>query len=250
MTKLQIFATVGTESKKQFLIDNFGIQPDHIFSSRDSSFLPGILEATSGRGVDVVLNSLAGELLHDSWRACAELGRFVEIGKRDILDNGKLDMDTFRRGATFTAFDLSLLFNSTSRRLNNIWNRYVIFHPTQNKRKGLKANMLVFRLLKQSIQYLREGKIKEISPLKVFDVSDIVQAYRHFQSRTRLGKVAISLEDTASPIQVGIATLSVPACFYLLIQYNIRSSQPSTRPSLVQRRATSSLASSAVLGEV
>lgn len=61
----------------------------------------------------------------------------------------------------------------------------------------------VRRLLTKSIQLLREGKVRNISPLKVFDVSEIVQAYRYFQSRSRIGKVAITLENPESPLQVG-----------------------------------------------
>lgn len=109
-----MFATVGTYEKKQFLVSEFGLRPDHIFSSRDSTFLPSVMAATSGRGVDVALNSLTGDLLHDSWRALAEFGRFVEIGKRDILEGGNLDMDIFERNVTFTAFDLSNLFHSSN----------------------------------------------------------------------------------------------------------------------------------------
>jgi acyl transferase domain-containing protein/NADPH:quinone reductase-like Zn-dependent oxidoreductase len=117
----EIFATVGTQEKKYFLINTFGVPEDHIFSSRDSSFLSGILGATSGRGVDVVLNSLTGDLLHDSWSVCAEFGRFVEVGKKDIVDAGKLDMSVFERGVTFTAFDLSSLFWSKNKRQHTQW---------------------------------------------------------------------------------------------------------------------------------
>ena len=120
----EIYATVGTPKKKQFLIDSMGVKPENIFSSREPSMLPGILAATDGRGVDVVFNSLTGELLHDSWRACAFFGRFVEIGKRDILESGKLDMEIFKRSATFTAFDLSEIFYSSNPAYHRLWQRY------------------------------------------------------------------------------------------------------------------------------
>ena len=47
------------------------------------------MEATSGQGVDVVLNSLTGDLLRSSFEACADFGRFIDIGKRDIDNNGR-----------------------------------------------------------------------------------------------------------------------------------------------------------------
>ena len=49
--------------------DTFGIPHEHIFYSRNSSFLPDLKRKTNGRGVDVVLNSLSGDLLHASWHA-------------------------------------------------------------------------------------------------------------------------------------------------------------------------------------
>lgn len=119
----QIYATVGTPEKKQFLIHHYGLKEDHILGSRDSSFLPAILTATSGRGVDVVLNSLTGQLLQDSWQACAEFGRFVEVGKRDINENGRLDMQVFGRGATFLAFDLTDYYWSKLKSKREIWQR-------------------------------------------------------------------------------------------------------------------------------
>ena len=73
------------------------------------------MEATNDRGVDVVLNSLTGEQLHCSLQACADFGRFVEIGKRDILDAGNLNMRAFARCLTFSAFDLQEFYYSNFR---------------------------------------------------------------------------------------------------------------------------------------
>lgn len=80
----KIFVTVSSEAKKQFLIDTYGISKDHIFNSRDHSFATGVKRMTGGRGVDVVLNSLAGEALRQTWLCVAPFGRFIELGKKDI----------------------------------------------------------------------------------------------------------------------------------------------------------------------
>lgn len=171
---------MGTESKKAFLVDTFGLDPDHIFSSRDSSFLPQILSRTSGRGVDVVLNSLTGDLLHESFRACADFGRFVEIGKRDIVEHGSLDMSTFGRNVSFIAFDLSNLFLSTNSKHHTLWQK----------------------LLQESMQFVRSGKGQPCRPLKTFGASDVTQAFRHFSNGTRIGKVSVCFEDGRSKLSV------------------------------------------------
>ena len=57
--------------------------------------------------MDVVLNSLTGDLLHESWRCIAENGSFIDIGKRDILDRNSLSMEPFNRNASYRAVDMS-----------------------------------------------------------------------------------------------------------------------------------------------
>ncbi|KAL8923352.1 MAG: hypothetical protein Q9208_004622 [Pyrenodesmia sp. 3 TL-2023] len=153
-----VYSTVSTEEKKDFLVENFGVKRENIFNSNDSSFLPAIMAATDGKGVDVVLNSLVGDLLHDSWRCCARFGRFVEIGKRDVTDAGKLDMQIFKRNVTFTAFDVSELCDENDGAVSTVW----------------------ARLLKDIISLYRDGKIKSFDPLKIFPTSEISDAFRYF----------------------------------------------------------------------
>ena len=66
------------------------IPENHIGNSRDTSFEKLVLSETNGRGVDIVLNSLAGEKLRASVRCVAAGGHFIEIGKADILKNNPL----------------------------------------------------------------------------------------------------------------------------------------------------------------
>jgi NADPH:quinone reductase-like Zn-dependent oxidoreductase len=65
------------------------------------------MTATKGRGVDVILNSLTGDMLHESWRCIAENGNFIEIGKKDMLDRNCLSMEPFNRNASYRAVDMS-----------------------------------------------------------------------------------------------------------------------------------------------
>ena len=106
LTITQIYCTVGTPEKVDYLVDNFGIPRNRIFNSRDSTFLPDVLRETSGRGVDIVLNSLSGELLQASWKCVAQFGIMVEIGKRDFVGQGSLPMDLFEANRSFVGVDL------------------------------------------------------------------------------------------------------------------------------------------------
>jgi NADPH:quinone reductase-like Zn-dependent oxidoreductase len=174
-----VYTTTGSQGKRDYLIRELGVEPSHIFNSRDASFVSGIMEATKGRGVDVVINSLVGDLMHDSWSCLAEFGRFVEIGKRELIDAGKLDMRVFLRNSTFTAFDLSELFYAEDPFNRSTWDR----------------------LMAETMDLYRTGKIQP-PPIKVFDVSEIAQAYRYFAGKDRVGKVVISMENPQARVPV------------------------------------------------
>lgn len=88
----EIFATVGTEEKAEFLVDKLKIPRENIFNSRSIAFAGELKKATGGYGVDVILNTLTGELLDESWRCIADGGTMIELGKRDILDRNYLSM--------------------------------------------------------------------------------------------------------------------------------------------------------------
>lgn len=87
----EVFATVGSQDKRDFLRRTFPQLDDaHIANSRDISFETQIRRVTKGRGVDVVLNSLAEDKLQASVRLLAQHGRFLEIGKYDLSNDSPL----------------------------------------------------------------------------------------------------------------------------------------------------------------
>lgn len=90
-------------------MDKFGLDRDKIHHSRNASFLDSVLESTHGRGVDLVLNFLAGELLHASWQCVAKYGKMVEVGVRDFIDRGSLPMEPFLDNRSFHGVEVALL---------------------------------------------------------------------------------------------------------------------------------------------
>ena len=110
LREAEVFVTVGSEWKRELVKELYGLADDHIFNSRDSSFVGDVFHATANRGVDVVLNSLGGELLQHSWRCTAPFGRFIDIGKADILANNTLEMGHFLRNVTFAAVDVAGMY--------------------------------------------------------------------------------------------------------------------------------------------
>ncbi|KAJ4409179.1 Type I Iterative PKS [Gnomoniopsis sp. IMI 355080] len=165
MKGAEIFATVGSPEKKKFVMESYGIPETHIFSSRDASFGPSIRDATSGKGVDVIINSLAGDLLRESWDCIGHFGRFIEIGKRDITSNTRLEMTKFDHNATFSSVDLTVLANE--------------------KPKKMAATFAdVMRLFETNT-------VKPIAPITIFGISQVETAFRLLQSGKTTGKLVV-----------------------------------------------------------
>lgn len=160
-----VYATVSSETKKNVLVDVYGIPEDHIFYSRDTSFAKGIMRATGGRGVDVVLNSLAGDSLVASWECIAPYGRFVEIGKRDILTNSNLPMFPFLKNASFLCFD------------GAAWH----FERPHEAQATLRE---VFDLFAQK-------KLHTVHPIHLYSAQNVESAFRALQDGKSPGKVVL-----------------------------------------------------------
>ncbi|KAJ0116060.1 hypothetical protein J7T55_005006 [Diaporthe amygdali] len=163
----QIYCTVGTQEKIDFLTARFGIPRHKIFNSRDTSFLDGVKQVTRGRGVDVVLNALSGELLHASWNCVAECGTFVEIGRRDFVGHGKLAMEGFLSNRTFVGFDLSHL--------------------------GEERPLIAGSLLRRAVEFYQQGFIEPIYPLKTLSACTISEPIRNMQKGDHIGKLVVSM---------------------------------------------------------
>ncbi|KAF2968204.1 hypothetical protein GQX73_g5355 [Xylaria multiplex] len=80
-----VYVTAGNDIKADYAHGVFGIPRNQIFNSRNDSVLAGLMRETHGKGVDIVLNSLSGNLLHASWQCVAEFGQLIELGKRDLV---------------------------------------------------------------------------------------------------------------------------------------------------------------------
>lgn len=169
----QVFTTVSTDDKKQYLIEQFDLKPENVLSSCGTSFAEYLLLRTGQRGADVVVNSLTGDQLRASWRCCAPFGRFIEIGKRDLLDSGRLDMHPFLNNITFSAFDLSSVYYHHDSAYHDLWQS----------------------LLSQVIYLFRAGVIQKFESNRVFSISELPSALRYFSSRNRIGKVTINWEE-------------------------------------------------------
>lgn len=108
----RVVATAATDEKRAILT---GLGAEATFDSRSLDFVEQLQEATQGRGVDVILNTLPGDGLRAALEVAAEDARVVEVGKREVIDGGTLPLDLFDRNITFVSFDLDHLARDRER---------------------------------------------------------------------------------------------------------------------------------------
>ena len=155
----EVIATAGTPEKRDYL-RSLGVL--HVFDSRSLSFYKEIYQLTEGRGVDVVLNSLAGNLMAKSLELLSEYGRFLELGKRDIYNNSPLGLRILRNNISYHAIDLIRLFVVKPHLVKALMHRIselidnAGFKPTYYKTYPITNAVEAFRAMAQG---LHQGKI-------------------------------------------------------------------------------------------
>ncbi|EGP90777.1 putative polyketide synthase [Zymoseptoria tritici IPO323] len=190
----EVYATVGSERKRKALIDRFGIRPERIFSSRSQGFVDGLMQATKGRGVDVVINSLSGPLLQSGLNCLARFGRFVELGRRDIENHHRIDFAAFGRSISVLAVDLLVLVEHQSREMHKV--------------------------LETCVRLVGHGTLPGIEPIVGVPLAGVEQGFRQLQTGQHIGKVVVNTEDGNGTVAVRHASPRVellPDASYLVV---------------------------------
>ena len=164
-----IYATAGSDEKRDFL-RLLGVE--HLYDSRTLSFADDILAATDGRGVDVVLNSLAGEAINRNLRILKPFGRFIELGKRDYYENTKIGLRPFRNNISYFGVDADQLMS--------------------------ERPALTRRLFGEMMRLFEEGVLHPL-PYHAFEAEDIVDAFRYMQQARQIGKIVITYHHEIIP---------------------------------------------------
>jgi acyl transferase domain-containing protein/thioesterase domain-containing protein/D-arabinose 1-dehydrogenase-like Zn-dependent alcohol dehydrogenase/acyl carrier protein len=157
----EIFATAGNSKKREYL-RSLGIQ--YVMDSRSGDFAEQIMRYTQNEGVNVVLNSLSGELMLKNFEILAPFGRFLEMGVRDIYNNTLLGLKSFVQGQTYSAIQLG---------------------PDS---PGFQK---AFRAVLQAI----ENQELSALPLHVYPLNEISQAFEYMARARHIGKVVISIQE-------------------------------------------------------
>jgi acyl transferase domain-containing protein/NADPH:quinone reductase-like Zn-dependent oxidoreductase/short-subunit dehydrogenase/acyl carrier protein len=155
----EVFVTASPA--KWGVLRSMGFDEAHIASSRTLEFRERFLAETEGRGMDVVLDSLAGEFVDASLDLLVEGGRFIEMGKTDIRD--PVEVAAAHPGVLYRAFDLSEV---GAERLQEI--------------------------LGELLGLFRSGRLAAL-PVRAWDVRRAPEAFRFMSQARHTGKIVLSL---------------------------------------------------------
>ncbi|TDP92878.1 type I polyketide synthase [Labedaea rhizosphaerae] len=161
----EVFATASPA--KHHVLRELGLDDDHLASSRTTEFGPAFRAFTDGRGVDVVLNSLAGEFVDASLELLAPGGRFIEMGKTDLRDRSGVE-DAYP-GLTYRAFDLA--------------------------EAGPERLTAMFA----TILDLLDAGVLHVLPVTGWDVRDAAAAFRHMAQARHVGKNVLTIPRPLDP---------------------------------------------------
>jgi acyl transferase domain-containing protein/D-arabinose 1-dehydrogenase-like Zn-dependent alcohol dehydrogenase/acyl carrier protein len=168
----EVFATASPA--KWDALEARGIDERHRASSRDPGFERQFSEATDGRGVDVVLNSLTGEILDASLELLAPGGRFIEMGKADIREADEIA--AARPGRSYRAFEL------------------MEAGPDR-----------IAEMLAELIELFAAGVLEPL-PLRAWDMRRAPDAFRYMSQARHVGKIVLTLP---APTLAGEATVLI-----------------------------------------
>jgi polyketide synthase 12 len=167
MAALQVAADLGAEvyatahPEKWQTLRDLGLDDEHIGSSRDLAFRERFMAASGGRGVDVVLDSLAGEFVDASLALLPRGGRFIEMGKTDIRDAEAVERE--HAGVSYRAFDLQ---------------------EAGPERLGAMLSEIVGRFERGSLRHL---------PIARWDVRRAPAAFRFMRAARHTGKLVLEV---------------------------------------------------------
>ena len=168
---LKVFATAGSPEKRRMLTE-MGV--DHVMNSRTLEFADEIMEVTGGRGVDAVLNSLAGDFIPKSLSVLAPFGRFLEIGKVDIYRNARIGLHPLRNNISYFVIDL-----------------------TQHLRD---KPAYVVQMFAEIAERFASGDYRPI-PYTSFPISRAAEAFRFMAQGKHVGKNVLTFDHDAIPIR-------------------------------------------------
>ncbi|EUC45778.1 hypothetical protein COCMIDRAFT_5016 [Bipolaris oryzae ATCC 44560] len=117
----KVYVGVSNDKEALFMESTLHLPKDQIVYNNEQHSVAALVANTEGHGMDVIFNTLSGEILQTCWNCIAPYGRFIELGTQDLIENSRLEMANFRRNTSFSALDFSRLQQERLALADEIW---------------------------------------------------------------------------------------------------------------------------------
>jgi len=150
----EVIASAGSPAKRA-LLEVLGVK--HVIDSRRADFAEAVMELTEGKGVDVVLNSLAAEAIPMGLSCLAQFGRFIEIGKRDIYQNSRIPLWPMRKNASFHVVAMDAIFSGDEEQTRQLLEKITVL-VVQNALHPLPFRSFPACRIDVAFRWMAQGK--------------------------------------------------------------------------------------------
>lgn len=157
----QVIGTVGSNEKKRIAID---AGADAVFNYKDENFSAEVLELTDGKGADVILDSVGGEIFNQSLDCLAMFGRIANFSNPS---------------GEFGGVNTNELHKSCRSVLGYSFGTYRKHRPEA-----------IQTTAEQVLPLVGEKKINFLISEK-FALEDAAKAHEHIESRKSIGKILL-----------------------------------------------------------
>lgn len=157
---------IVTSSSTQKLNALKELGADHLIDYSRSNFSDAVRQITKGLGVDVVINSVAGDAMQQGLDLLAPGGRYVEIAMMALRTATQLDLSRLVDNQSFHSIDLR---------------RYMAMYPERAR-----------RAMQEMAQTLATGQIKPVIA-RTFAFEETAQAYAFMEQRKHVGRIVVQV---------------------------------------------------------
>jgi len=172
------YVAVATEAEGQRVKTEFNLTEAQILLPTSVPLVLQFKETSGNSGADVVFSSglVDSAVAQECWRNITAFGRFIDSGRKNVLNRTVLDTVPFHRGANYMSFDILDIY--------------------------AQKPQILGELLRLTISLFHQGSIKPLSNLSQKSIVELNDAVSAFSDDFSSGKTLLTYQPSEKPLNV------------------------------------------------
>jgi NADPH:quinone reductase-like Zn-dependent oxidoreductase len=159
---------IGTSGSPEKLQKLKALGLDVAIRTRKADFSAQVLEATGGKGADLVVNNVGGSMFAECVKSLGYEGRLATVGYVDGVMKGEMDIEALH-----------------SKRLR-------LFGVSNKMRNAAQRGVTVQGFVRDLLPLFASGKLKPVID-RVYDFKDLPEAKTRMEADAHVGKIVVRL---------------------------------------------------------